>query len=175
MQLGRYSTSAPGKGRPDAFFLEQMPLTALNALPVGKLPAGTHQLQILCDKHTACVPRPYQTIQLHRPNLSAHAQLDIAKGVEEACSPAASCVRIAAADESPWVKELATEIHLEHRSACSGLLPASSPMGLLAVYGLCTMLAAGKAALWRLAKAARCWADGMAWVLAIRLVYTSPR
>ena len=83
-------------------------------------------------------------------------------------------MRIAAADESPWVKELETEIHLENRSACSDLLPAKSPMGLLAVYGLYTMLAAGKVALWRLAKAARCWVDGMSWVLAIRLVYASP-
>ena len=151
-----------------------MPLTALNALPVGMLPAGTHQLQILCNKQTACVPRPHHIIQLHRQNLSAHAQLDIANGVDEACSPAASCIRIAAADQSPWVKEVATEIHLENRSACGVLLPASSPMGLLAVYGVCAMLAAGKVALWRLAKAARCWVDGMGWALAIRLVYLSP-
>ena len=82
-------------------------------------------------------------------------------------------MKIAAADQSPWVKELAIEIHLEHRSACSIVLPASSPMGLLTVYGVCAMLVAGKVALWRLAKAARRWVDGMGWALAIRLVYAS--
>ena len=90
------------------------------------------------------------------------------------CSPAASCIKIAAADQSPWVKELAIEIHLEHRSACSIVPPASSPMGLLTVYGVCAMLVAGKVALWRLAKAASRWVDGMGWAVAIRLVYASP-
>ena len=172
-QPGHESTSASGEGTPGAFFPMQMPLTALNALPVGKLPAGTHQLHILCGLHTACAPRPHCTIQLHRRNLSAHASLEIAKGVYEAYSPAASCVRIAPADESPLVKEIATEIRLEHRSAFGGLLPAntSSPMGLAAVYGLYTVLVAGKAAAWRLARAARCWVYGMGWALAVRVVY----
>ena len=171
---GQYTPSASGKGRLDAFFPEQMPLTALNALPVGRLPAGTHQLRILCDRHTACAPRP-QLIQLQRQELSAHAQLDITEGVDEACDPAAPCVRIAAADESPWVKELASEINLEHRTTSGGLPPtsASSPTGLLAVYGLYTVLVAGNVAAWRLAKAARCWVDGMGWVLAITAVYAS--